>query len=119
VNADEGIRAPNTSPGSASLVSLKEYYPQIDILFPEWLHVLTRRAIYRLLRVNHPFQVVETGQYIPLIDKVMPFCGEKAEMEVFRHQPFEPVTKQWVAVHWRFRMDPAARQTFRTQLLLI
>src|SRR5260370_35244582 len=40
VNADEGIRAAyHVTWYAASFVSLKKYYPQIDILFPEWLHV--------------------------------------------------------------------------------
>ncbi len=39
LNADEGIRgAFYVQWDAASFASLKEYYPQIDLLFPEWLH---------------------------------------------------------------------------------
>src|SRR5262249_7732299 len=42
LNVDEGIRAAYyVTWDAASFVSLQEYYPQVDILFPEWLHVLT------------------------------------------------------------------------------
>jgi len=58
LNADEGIRAAYLRHlGCGSFVSLKEYYPQIDILFPEWLHVLTPDGhIQGFDSVNHPFQ---------------------------------------------------------------
>src|SRR3974377_1709224 len=42
LNSDEGIRgAFYVKWDAASFASLKEYYPQIDLLFPEWMHVLT------------------------------------------------------------------------------
>ena len=42
LNSDEGIRgAFYVQWDAASFASLKEYYPQIDLLFPEWMHVLT------------------------------------------------------------------------------
>ncbi len=42
LNSDEGIRAAfYVKWDAASFSSLKEYYPQIDLLFPEWMHVLT------------------------------------------------------------------------------
>ena len=42
LNADEGIRAGFHAPwDAASFASLREYARQIDLLYPEWLHVLT------------------------------------------------------------------------------
>ena len=42
LNSDEGIRgAFYVQWDAASFASLKEYYPQIDLLFPEWMHALT------------------------------------------------------------------------------
>src|ERR1019366_5027376 len=42
LNSLEGIRgAFYVQWDAASFASLKEYYPQIDLLFPEWLHTLT------------------------------------------------------------------------------
>src|SRR6476661_10261230 len=86
LNTDEGIRAAYyVTWDAASFVSLKEYYPQLDILFPEWLHVLTPDGhLQGFDSVNHPFQVVENGLVHSTDDKVMPFLrAEKAEMEVF------------------------------------
>ena len=41
-NTDEGVRAAFYVKWDAgSFASLREYYPQIDLLFPEWLHVFT------------------------------------------------------------------------------
>src|SRR5258708_32613387 len=42
LNTDEGIRGAFYVPwDAASFSSLREYAPQIDLLYPEWLHVLT------------------------------------------------------------------------------
>jgi len=70
--------------------------------------------------INHPFPVVENGTVHSTDDRVMPFLrAEKAEVEVFPLiNNFEPVSKQWLTNIGDFLMDPAARQTFRTQLLL-
>ena len=122
LNTDEGIRAAYyVTWDAASFVSLKEYYSQIDILFPEWLHVLTPDGhLQGFDSVNHPFPVVENGLVHSTDDRVMPFLRtEKAEVEVFPLiNNFEPVSKQWLPNIGNFLMDPEARQTFRTQLLL-
>src|SRR5689334_6334934 len=121
LNTDEGIRAAYyVNWDAASFVSLKEYYPQVDILFPEWLHVLSADGrLQGFDSVNRPFRVVENGIVHATDDRVMPFLrSEKAEVEVFPLiNNFEPVTKQWLNVG-DFLVDPAARQTFRSQLLL-
>ena len=122
LNTDEGIRAAYyVTWDAASFVSLKEYYPQIDILFPEWLHVLTPDGhLQGFDSVNHPFPVVENGIVHSTDDRVMPFLrAEKADVEVFPLiNNYETVSKQWLPNIGEFLMDPAARQTFRTQLLL-
>src|SRR5450432_1539683 len=122
LNTDEGIRAAYyVTWDAASFVSLKEYYPQIDILFPEWLHVLTPDGhLQGVDGVNHPFPVVENGAVHSTDDRVMPFLrAEKAEVEVFPLiNNFEPVSKQWLSNIGEFLNDPAARQNFRSQLLL-
>src|SRR6266849_6287649 len=60
LNADEGIRAAYyVTWDAASFVSLKEYYPQIDILFPEWLQVLSPDGnLTGVDENNQPFSVV-------------------------------------------------------------
>jgi peptidoglycan-N-acetylglucosamine deacetylase len=122
LNTDEGIRAAYyVTWDAASFVSLKEYYPQIDILYPEWLHVLTADGhLQGFDSVNHPFPVVENGVVHSTDDRVMPFLrAEKAEVEVFPLiNNFDPVRKEWLANIGLFLNNAAARQTFRSQLLL-
>src|SRR5580765_5798247 len=122
LNADEGIRAAYyVTWDAASFVSLKEYYPQIDILYPEWLHVLTPDGhLQGFDSINHPFPVVENGIVHSTDDRVMPFLrAEKAEVEVFPLiNNFDPVRKEWLTNIGAFLNDPAARQAFRSQLLL-
>src|SRR6266436_892079 len=121
LNTDEGIRAAYyVTWDAASFVSLKEYYPQIDILFPEWLHVLTPDGhLQGFDSVNHPFQVVENGIVHSTDDRVMPFLrAEKAEVEVFPLiNNFDSVRKEWLTNVGEFLNDPDARKNFRTQLL--
>ncbi len=121
LNTDEGIRAAYyVTWDAASFVSLKEYYPQIDILFPEWLHVLTPDGrLQGYDAANQPFSVVENGLVHSTDDRVMPFLrAEKAEVEVFPLvNNFDPGSRQWLNIG-DFISDPAARKRFRSQLLL-
>src|SRR5689334_16039708 len=122
LNADEGIRAAYyVTWDAASFVSLKEYYPQIDILFPEWLHVLTPDGnMLGSDENNQLFPVVQDGTVHSTDDRVMPFLrAEKAAVEVFPLiNNFDPARKQWLTNIGQFLNDPSARQNFRTQLLL-
>ncbi|HKW74957.1 MAG TPA: glycosyltransferase, partial [Terriglobales bacterium] len=98
---------------------LKEYYPQIDILFPEWLHVLSPDGnIQSVDETNRLFSVIQNGRVRSADDRVMPFLrSEKANVDVFPLiNNFDPVAKQWLNIG-DFLNSPAARQTFRSQLL--
>jgi peptidoglycan-N-acetylglucosamine deacetylase len=122
LNTDEGIRAAYyVSWDAASFVSLKEYYPQIDLLFPEWLHVLSPDGhLQGFDYLTHPFTVIENGTVHSTDDRVMPFLrSEKAEVEVFPLiNNFDSVRKTWDASIGPFLDNPEARQNFRSQLLL-
>ena len=122
LNTDEGIRAAYyVNWDAASFVSLKEYYPQIDLLFPEWLHMLTADGhLQGFDYLTHPFTVIENGSVHSTDDRVMPFLrSEKAEVEVFPLiNNFDPVRKTWDASIGPFLDNPEARQNFRTQLML-
>ncbi len=122
LNADEGIRAAYyVTWDSASFVSLKEYYPQIDILFPEWLHVLSPDGNLRGVDdTNRLFSVIDNGRVHSTDDRVMPFLrSEKANVDVLPLiNNFDPVAKQWLTNIGDFLNDPAARKNFRSQLLL-
>jgi len=122
LNTDEGIRAAYyVNWDAASFVSLKEYYPQIDLLFPEWLHMLTADGhLQGFDYLTHPFTVIENGSVHSTDDRVMPFLrSEKAEVEVFPLiNNFDPVRKTWDASIGAFLDNPEARQNFRSQLML-
>jgi len=121
LNNDEGVRAAYyVMWDAASLVSLKEYYPQIDLLFPEWLHVLSAEGnIQGVDENNRVFPVVSDGKIHPVDDKVMPFLkGEKAELEVFPLiNNFDPAARQWLNNIGDFLNNAQGRANFRAQLL--
>jgi cellulose synthase/poly-beta-1,6-N-acetylglucosamine synthase-like glycosyltransferase/peptidoglycan/xylan/chitin deacetylase (PgdA/CDA1 family)/spore germination protein YaaH len=121
LNEDEGIRAAYYVTWDAtSFVSLQEYYPQIDILFPEWLHVITPDGTLQSTDAsNQLFQVVKNGSVHPVDDKVMPFLkGEKANVEVFPLiNNFDPVRRVWLTDIGDFLNDTASRESFRNQVI--
>lgn len=122
LNQDEGIRAAYyVTWDAASFVSLKEYYPQLDLLFPEWLHVLTPDGnLQGVDEYNRLFSVLQNGRVHTVDDKVMPFLrSEKANLDVLPLiNNYDPVAKQWLTNIGDFLKDPAARQNFRSQLLV-
>src|SRR6266480_543859 len=121
LNADEGIRAAYYVTWDAgSFVSLKEYYPQVDILFPEWLHVITPDGNLQSVDAgNQLFPVIQRNRVRSVDDKVMPFLkAEKANVEVFPLiNNFDPVRRLWLANVGDFLNNPAARQNFRNQVM--
>src|SRR5580693_2389273 len=122
LNSDEGIRgAFYVQWDAASFASLKEYYPQIDLLFPEWMHVLTADGrLQAATELNTLYDVIDaTGKVRPIDEKVMGFLkSEKAQTEVFPWvNNVSPVTNNWNTDTDKFLADPAARQRFREELL--
>ena len=106
LNSDEGIRgAFYVQWDAASFASLKEYYPQIDLLFPEWMHVLTADGrLQSVTELNTLFNVMDDkGKPRPVDEKVMPFLkGEKAQTEVLPLvNNFDPITQRVAAGHHR------------------
>src|SRR5579863_1088862 len=120
LNQEEGIRAAFYVPwDAASFSSLRDYARQIDLLYPDWLHVLSPDG--RLMGVddqtNKFFDVVEDGKVHPVDDRVMPFLNaEDPTMEVF------PMVNNFDGANWvpgvvNFMNDPDARALFRQQAL--
>src|ERR1700733_6107432 len=70
LNTGEGLRAAfYTDADPASYASLKQHLKQIDLLFPEWLHVTTADGnITALTSDNIPFNVVE-GSVVHGVDR--------------------------------------------------
>src|SRR5579863_4480185 len=87
LNQGEGIRAAFYVPwDAASFSSLRSYARQIDILYPDWLHVLTTDGRLQGIdeQTNKYFDVVQGGSVLPVDDRVMPFLKtEDPAMEIF------------------------------------
>ncbi|MDP9268759.1 MAG: glycosyltransferase [Acidobacteriota bacterium] len=126
LNQEEGIRAAfYVTWDAGSLVSLREYANQIDLLYPEWLHVLTSDGRLQALGPDAKlFDVVSADagnqdQAHFVDDKVMKLLAdEKADTEVFPLvNNFDPVAKRWIADLDGFLNSAQARATFRRQVL--
>ncbi len=118
LNAEEGIRAAfYVDWDAASFSSLREYAHQIDLLFPEWLHVLTPDGHIQGVdsQTNKAFDVIQ-GQVVHTVDdKVMPFLkAEETGAEVF------PLVNNFDGTNWvnigAFLNNPEARADFRQQI---
>src|SRR6202162_2614140 len=123
LNQEEGIRAAFYVPwDAASFSSLRSYAHQIDILYPDWLHVLTDDGRLQGIddQTNKYFDVVQNstiqGSTIhPVDDKVMAFLkSENTGMEVF------PMVNNSDGVNWvditSFLNDSSGRARFRQQV---
>ena len=119
LNADEGIRAAfYVQWDAASFSSLREYARQIDLLYPEWLHVLGPDGTVQGLdqQTYKYFPVVQDGKVKSVDEEVMPFLKtEDTGMEVF------PLVNNFDETEWKpeiagFLMNPDARASFRKQI---
>jgi cellulose synthase/poly-beta-1,6-N-acetylglucosamine synthase-like glycosyltransferase/spore germination protein YaaH/peptidoglycan/xylan/chitin deacetylase (PgdA/CDA1 family) len=120
LNQDEGIRSAfYVTWDAASYASLKEYVHQIDLLYPEWLHVLTPDGhLQAVTELNTLYDVIADGKPRVVDDKLMPFlAGENAETEVLPLvNNFDPIGNQWQEDIGPFLNDPAARARFRQEI---
>jgi len=119
LNADEGIRAAfYVQWDAASFSSLREYAHQIDMLYPEWLHVLSANGNVQGLdqQTYKYFNIVQDGKVRSVDDEVMAFLkSEETGMEVF------PLVNNFDETEWKpeiaaFLMNPDARASFRQQI---
>jgi cellulose synthase/poly-beta-1,6-N-acetylglucosamine synthase-like glycosyltransferase/spore germination protein YaaH/peptidoglycan/xylan/chitin deacetylase (PgdA/CDA1 family) len=118
LNQEEGIRAAFYVPwDAASFSSLRDYARQIDILYPDWLHVLSPDGKLQGVddQTNKFFDVMQGTTVRPVDDRVMPFLNaEDPSMEVFPMvNNFDE--KNWYAGIADFLNDPDARALFRQQ----
>ncbi len=105
---------------AASYSSLREYLHQIDLLFPEWLHLVTPDGRIQGVREgNSFFDVIDGGKVRQVDNKVMPLIRqEKAETEVLPLiNNFDARTGTWAQQITQVLNDPARRQYFRQQVL--
>jgi len=117
LNQEEGIRAAFYVPwDAASFSSLRSYVHQIDILYPDWLHMITPDGRIQGVedQTNKNFDVVQGDVVRSVDDRVMPFLkNEDPGLEVFPMVNNSDGTK-WVDVT-DFLNNPAARALFRQQ----
>ncbi|MGH9524960.1 MAG: glycosyl hydrolase family 18 protein, partial [Terriglobales bacterium] len=120
LNSGDGMRAAfYVTWDAASYSSLREYVHQIDILYPEWLHVLSADGQTQALGPdNRLFPVVADGRARPVDPKVMTFLKqENAQTDVLPLvNNFDPTTNQWVTAIDGFLNNPAARARFRADM---
>jgi cellulose synthase/poly-beta-1,6-N-acetylglucosamine synthase-like glycosyltransferase/peptidoglycan/xylan/chitin deacetylase (PgdA/CDA1 family)/spore germination protein YaaH len=121
LNTDEGIRGAFYVPwDAASFSSLREYARQIDLLYPEWLHVLTSDGHLQGVdeQTNKPFDVLQDNVVHSLDNKVMPFLrSEDTGTEVF------PLVNNFNGTSWidisAFLNDPVAHSRFRQEIAAV
>ena len=115
---EEGPRAAfYVSWDAASFSSLREYARQIDLLYPEWLHVTTPDGHLQSIdeQTGQYFDVVQNNVVHTVDDKVMPFLkSEGTGMEVY------PMVNNSNGADWvdisAFLNDPEARARFRQEI---
>jgi peptidoglycan-N-acetylglucosamine deacetylase len=118
LNSQEGTRAAFYAPwDAASFSSLREYARQVDLLYPDWLHVLTADGHLQGVddQTNKYFDVIQGSTIRPVDDKVMPFLkAESTGMEVF------PMVNNSDGVNWvditSFLNSAEGRAHFRQQV---
>ena len=119
LNQEEGIRAAFYVPwDAASFSSLRDYARQIDILYPDWLHMITPDGRLQGIddQTNKFFDVVQNSTVRPVDDRVMPFLNaEDNQMEVFPMVNNHNGT-DWVSNISGFLNNPDARANFRQQV---
>src|ERR1700737_979428 len=119
LNQEEGIRAAFYVPwDAASFSSLQDFARQIDLLYPDWLHVLTPDGRLQAVddQTNKFFDVVQDNSVRSVDDRVMPLLkAEAPNIEVF------PMVNNFNGADWvgnitSFLSNPDARALFRRQV---
>ena len=121
LNIDEGIRAAFYDPSDAAgFSSLREYARQIDLLYPEWLHVLSNDGHLKgideqVLPPHNQFEVIQSSTVRIVDDKVMKFLkSEDTGTEVF------PLVNNFDGSNWidisGFLNNPDVRDQFREEI---
>jgi peptidoglycan-N-acetylglucosamine deacetylase len=123
-NTGEGLRAAYYVPyDEASFASFKQHIHQIDMLFPEWLHVYSPQPT--LLGINndshHSYPIID-GATVHDPDDMnrikQEIQKEREDTEIFPHlNNFNAVTQIWDAGVGTMLADPGKRNALRQQVL--
>jgi cellulose synthase/poly-beta-1,6-N-acetylglucosamine synthase-like glycosyltransferase/peptidoglycan/xylan/chitin deacetylase (PgdA/CDA1 family)/spore germination protein YaaH len=124
LNSGEGLRAAYYVPyDEASYASFKEHVHQIDMLYPEWLHVDSPNAT--LLSIHN-----DSHREYPIVDgsavhdpdednRIKRVIQEaKEDTEIFPHlNNYNPGTQNWESSYGDVLKNPANRAALRRQIL--
>ena len=122
LNSGEGLRAAYyVEDDPASYSSLKQHISQIDLLFPEWLHVVTtdgKLASYTL--DNRPYAVVD-GATVRQVDReakvARTVTASHVNLDIFPLvNNYDPKKSLWAPEVGGFLSSEAARTTFVQQI---
>lgn len=121
LNADEGLRAAYYVDYDASSYSaLRQHVQQIDLLFPEWLHVISPDGRLTAYSVdNRPFAVVDNGGVHGIdienkVERVIATSGANTEIFPLVNN-FDTTQQTFMPAVGVFLKDPAARANFIAQ----
>jgi cellulose synthase/poly-beta-1,6-N-acetylglucosamine synthase-like glycosyltransferase/peptidoglycan/xylan/chitin deacetylase (PgdA/CDA1 family)/spore germination protein YaaH len=122
LNSGEGLRAAYyvaDDPGSYS--SLKQHISQIDILFPEWLHVVSPEGNLMAYTINNsPYRVVDKGTVKP-VDRDNQvgetIAASHVNLDLFPLvNNYDPIKNIFTPEVGKFLMNDAARANFIHQV---
>ena len=122
LNQGEGLRAAYyVEDDPASYSSLKEHIRQIDLLFPEWLHVVSADGTITSFTIdNRPFPIVDRAgiHSVDAENKVRrTINAAKVDTEVFPLiNNYDPTKGQFLPAIGDFLKNPDARARFLDQL---
>ena len=122
LNQGEGLRAAYyVEDDPASYSSLKEHIRQIDLLFPEWLHMVSPDGTLSYLSVdNHAYPLIDQGGVHPVDaeNKVRrTITTARVDTEVFPLvNNYDPVQQNFLPAVGDFLKNAEARTRFREQL---
>ncbi|MGC1363151.1 MAG: polysaccharide deacetylase family protein [Silvibacterium sp.] len=124
LNEDEGLRAAFYQNDEPSYSSLKQHIHQIDMLFPDWLHVVSANGNLIASTPQFPIQLYNVADKSG-VHGVDPenrvarlITAMKEDMEVFPMlNDYDPLTEQWNGdVIGKMLENPAARERLHDQL---
>ena len=102
-------------------LSLRESLPQIDLLFPEWLHVFGGDGRVQAVAPMDTmfFDVIQNGRPQKVDNKVMPLVADThAKTKVLPEvSNFDEVSQKWVPEVGKFMVNATARDNFRRQVI--
>ena len=122
LNSGEGLRAAYyVEDDPASYSSLKQHIAQVDLLFPEWLHVITPDGkVNAYAPDNTPYPVIDHGT-IHQVDReskvARTVAANHVNLDIFPLvNNYDPRKGLWVPEIGNFLTNPTARTNFVQQI---